>query len=73
MASDRFFVKSLKLENFRCFENVELGPFDPHFNLLIGTNGAGKSSVLLALANIFRPLASLGGILNSDRILKLHR
>lgn len=58
MESDRFFVKSLKLENFRCFENVELGPFDPHFNLLVGTNGAGKSSVLVALANLFRPLSS---------------
>ncbi|MGO9422081.1 AAA family ATPase [Roseiarcus sp.] len=69
MENDRFFVKSLKLENFRCFEKVELGPFDPHFNLLVGTNGAGKSSVLLALADIFRPLAALGGILNSDRIL----
>ncbi len=69
MENDRFFVKSLKLENFRCFENVELGPFDPHFNLLVGANGAGKSSVLLALADIFRPLAALGGVLSSDRIL----
>ena len=58
MENDRFFVKSLKLENFRCFENVELGPFDPHFNLLIGANGAGKSSVLLALAHLFRPFAA---------------
>jgi predicted ATP-binding protein involved in virulence len=57
LASDRFFVKNLTLENFRCFEKVELGPFDPHFNLLVGTNGSGKSSVLLALANLFRPLA----------------
>jgi predicted ATP-binding protein involved in virulence len=57
VATDRFFVKNLTLENFRCFEKVELGPFDPHFNLLVGTNGSGKSSVLLALANLFRPLA----------------
>jgi predicted ATP-binding protein involved in virulence len=55
--SNRFVVRTLKLENFRCFKNVELGPFDSHFNLLVGANGAGKSSVLLALANLFRPLA----------------
>ena len=58
MESDRFYVKTLTLENFRCFEKVELGPFDPHFNLLVGTNGAGKSSVLLALANLFRQLGA---------------
>ena len=57
MENDRFFVKSLKLENFRCFEKVELGPFDPHFNVLVGANGAGKSSVLLALAHLFRHVA----------------
>jgi predicted ATP-binding protein involved in virulence len=61
LASDRFFVKNLTLEDFRCFEKVELGPFDPHFNLLVGTNGAGKSSVLLALANLFRPVATPEG------------
>jgi energy-coupling factor transporter ATP-binding protein EcfA2 len=57
--SDRFFVKTLTLENFRCFEKAKLGPFDPHFNLLVGTNGTGKSSVLLALANLFRQVANL--------------
>ena len=71
MESDRFYVKTLTLENFRCFEKVELGPFDPHFNLLVGTNGAGKSSVLLALANLFRPLALPDWDVKSDgRILK---
>ncbi len=69
MENDRFFVKSLKLENFRCFENVELGPFDPHFNLLIGANGVGKSSVLLALAHLFRGLANRGGYTRSDVII----
>jgi len=66
---DRFYVKTLTLENFRCFERLELTDLDPHFNLLIGENGAGKTSILLALANLFRPLAARGGILASDRIL----
>ncbi len=54
MDTDRLFVKSLTLENFRCFEKAEFGPFDPNFNLLVGINGAGKSSILLALANSLR-------------------
>lgn len=65
MEVDRFFIKTLRLENFRCFEKIELGPFDPHFNLLIGANGAGKSSVLLALAHLFRDLGSRGSYLLS--------
>ena len=56
MADDRFYVKTLRMQNFRCFENVELGPFDPHFNLLVGGNGAGKSSVLVALAAQYRKM-----------------
>lgn len=69
MASDRFYVKNLTLENFRCFEKVELGPFDPHFNLLVGTNGAGKSSVLLALANLFRQVANLPAGIAMDSLV----
>ena len=52
MENDRFFVKSLKLENFRCFENVELGPFDPHFNLLVGDE-RGRQVECLAGASTF--------------------
>jgi predicted ATP-binding protein involved in virulence len=66
---DRFFVKSLTLENFRCFEKAELGPFNRHFNLLVGANGAGKSSVLLALAHLFRDLGYAGSYIRSDEIL----
>jgi predicted ATP-binding protein involved in virulence len=66
--SDRFFVKDLLLENLRCFERIELGPFDPHFNLLVGANGVGKSSVLLALANLFRSLATPRGAIAYGKI-----
>ena len=51
MTDDRFYIKSLSLKNFRRFESLELGPFDPQFNLIVGENGAGKSSVLVALAD----------------------
>ena len=72
MADDRFYVKTLRMQNFRCFEDVELGPFDPHFNLLVGENGAGKSSVLAALTQTFqfivaaflrKPIEELGRVL----------
>ena len=58
---DRFYVKSLTLENFRCFEKTELGPFDPHFNLLVGENGTGKSSVLVALAYLYAAISTPPG------------
>jgi predicted ATP-binding protein involved in virulence len=58
LAGDRFFIRGLRLKNFRCFPQIELGPFDPHFNLIAGVNGAGKSSILLALANAIGCLGS---------------
>jgi predicted ATP-binding protein involved in virulence len=69
LENDRFFVKTLKLENFRCFKSVELGPFDPHFSLLVGENGAGKSSVLVALASIFRRLAKGPGDYTTESLV----
>jgi len=42
-------VKTLHIENFRGIRNMEL-ELHPRMNVLIGVNGAGKSSVLDALA-----------------------
>jgi predicted ATP-binding protein involved in virulence len=42
-------IQSLKLENFRGFNNLELN-FHEDLNVIIGENGAGKSSILDALA-----------------------
>lgn len=42
-------VERLALQNFRCFESVEI-TLEPGFNLLVGDNGAGKTTVLDALA-----------------------
>jgi predicted ATP-binding protein involved in virulence len=41
-------INTLQLLNFRCFEDLTLH-FNPHFNVLIGDNMAGKTSVLDAL------------------------
>ena len=40
-------LTSIRLENFKCFELLELQP--RRITVLIGPNGAGKSSVLQAL------------------------
>ena len=55
------YISSIKIKNLRCFEEVELHlqytgreqenpPRLPNINLLLGDNGAGKSSVLRAIA-----------------------
>jgi DNA replication and repair protein RecF len=38
----------LQVEQFRCLERVELD-LDPHFNLFVGANASGKTSLLEAL------------------------
>ena len=40
-------MKSIKIENFRCFEHLEI-EFKDRINLLIGDNAAGKTSLLKA-------------------------
>src|SRR3990170_9016365 len=53
-------IKSLQISNvlvFKFFEdiaNAEKIAFDPNFNILIGQNGAGKSTVLEIINFIFR-------------------
>jgi predicted ATP-binding protein involved in virulence len=42
-------IDGLTLKNFNGFEFLEIG-FDPQFNLLVGDNATGKTSVLDALA-----------------------
>lgn len=63
-------VRHLRLENLRCFSAAELSLY-PGFNVFLGGNGAGKTSLLeaaylLSHARSFRPgpreaLARLGG------------
>jgi predicted ATP-binding protein involved in virulence len=42
-------IDSLTIKNFTCFESREF-KFNPRFNLLVGENGAGKSSIIRALS-----------------------
>lgn len=42
------FISKLKIKNFKCFEEVEIN-FDPNFNLIIGENNSGKSTIFDAL------------------------
>jgi predicted ATP-binding protein involved in virulence len=42
-------IDTIKIENFRLFKEQEFN-FQPQFNLIIGQNGSGKTSLLEALA-----------------------
>ena len=42
-------IEQLHIQNFKCFEDQILD-LDPRFTLLVGDNGAGKTTVLDALA-----------------------
>jgi DNA replication and repair protein RecF len=42
-------IRSLSLENFRCFEKAEFG-FTPEITLLLGPNTSGKTTILEAIS-----------------------
>jgi predicted ATP-binding protein involved in virulence len=42
-------IDRVQIKNFRCFADQEF-QFHPHFNLLVGMNGSGKTSILDALS-----------------------
>lgn len=42
-------IKRISMHNFKCFEAKTL-ELDPHFTLIVGDNGSGKTSILDALA-----------------------
>lgn len=42
-------INKLEIENFKLFDEQEFN-FHPHFNLVIGENGSGKTSLLRAVA-----------------------
>lgn len=58
------FLTNLKLHNFRSFENLEID-FHPHLTVIVGSNGAGKTSILegaaIALSSMFVKMDGLTG------------
>lgn len=42
------YISKIKIKNFKCFNDVEV-EFDPNFNLIIGQNNSGKSTIFDAL------------------------
>lgn len=42
------FIKEINIRNFKCFEDSKIS-FDPNFNLIIGENNSGKSTLFEAL------------------------
>ena len=41
-------IKSIHIEGFKKFSNIDIS-FDPHMNILVGENEAGKSTILEAI------------------------
>lgn len=50
-------IDSLKVENFRCYESADFR-FNPHFNLIIGVNGIGKTSLLKSVAAVLTSVSN---------------
>lgn len=49
MHDTAFYISSIKLKNFRKFKSFEMS-LNPDFTVMIGNNGAGKTSVLEAIS-----------------------
>ncbi|WP_010651982.1 ATP-dependent nuclease [Oceanobacillus massiliensis] len=46
------YISKIEIENFRCFRTAEI-EFNPGMNVIIGSNNAGKTTVIKALELIF--------------------
>lgn len=50
-------IKELQIKNFRCYENIKI-KLNPNYTVLVGINGAGKTTVLDAIS------VALGGYIS---------
>ncbi|EHK9018533.1 AAA family ATPase, partial [Vibrio vulnificus] len=74
--TQNFFINTLQLQNYRCFEKIELC-FKPGINVILGNNGAGKTSILgamsIALGTWFRGMPNVDGRTIQNEELRLVR
>lgn len=54
-------LDQLHIQNFRCYKDATFN-FQPGFNLVVGVNGSGKTSLLQAVAATFEDLAASMGV-----------
>lgn len=54
-------LDQLHIQNFRCYEDATFN-FQPGFNLVVGVNGSGKTSLLQAVAATFVDFVTTTGI-----------
>lgn len=47
-----FFLKNIKLINFRCFDSVKFS-FSPNINVFVGENATGKTSIVEGISYLF--------------------
>ena len=68
-------LDQLHIQNFRCYEDATFD-FQPGFNLVVGVNGSGKTSLLQAVAASFNNFANSikggGGISDQDVRYVIH-
>lgn len=55
------YIKSLHLENFRCYEKLDMD-FEPKLTVIVGDNGRGKTAIFDALAKAFAPYLTIFGL-----------
>ncbi|MDP3443163.1 MAG: ATP-binding protein, partial [Ignavibacteria bacterium] len=65
------YLKKIHVENFRCFENMEM-ELDHNFNMIVGVNGTGKTAVLeairIAIGSLFLRVDKYNGKISSPGI-----
>ena len=61
-------IEKLELQNIKCFENKTF-EFSPGFNLIIGKNGTGKTSIIDALLFTFSNIDITKAEINPEKIV----